>query len=313
MELRHLRYFIAVSHALSFTRAAALVHVTQSTLSHQIAQLEDELGVKLFVREGRSVRLTPDGEAFLGKAQKSLAILDEGIRTLRPQTVEDRVILRIGTTPSLASNLLVHATARMLRSRLVTHVQVQEGDPEELCGLLRRDALDLVLAYPPVVAVGLSSAELLDEEMMLVVGRAHPLATRPRIRLADLHNMDLVLPTHRFSMRDTIDGFFAVASTRPRIVAELDSLPGTLELVDLLGAAALLPATVTPAGDRWCRIAIERPFARRMITLYRKTGDSISPVLLAAIEAIRTASSGIGTTVVTRRRNPAPIDGIDRK
>ena len=299
MELRHLRYFIAVSHVLSFTRAAALVHVTQSTLSHQIAQLEEELGVRLFVREGRSVALTADGEAFLVKAQESLATLDEGIRALRPEAIDDSVVVRIGTTPSLASNLVVQATARMLRSLLVSHVHVQEGDPEEMCGLLRHDALDLVLAYPPVVTTGLSATELLDEEMMLVVGRAHPLASRPRIRLADLHHMDLVLPTHRFSMRDTIDGFFAVASTRPRIVAELDSLPGTLELVDLLGAAALLPATVTPAGDRWCRIAIERPFARRMVTLYRKTGDSISPALLAAIEAIRTVASGIGTMAAT--------------
>ena len=97
-------------------------------------------------------------------------------------------------------------------------------------------------------------------------------------------------------MRDTIDGFFAVAQAKPRIVAELDSLPGTLELVDLLGAVALLPASVTPAGDRWRRIPIERPFARRMITLYRKTGDAIPPTLMAAIEAIRSASTDIAGT-----------------
>lgn len=295
MELRHLRYFIAVSHILSFTRAAALVHVTQSTLSHQIAQLETELGVKLFVREGRNVTLTADGEAFLVKAQESLSILDEGIRALRPLTVENSVVVRIGTTPSLASNLIAQAVARMVRSLLVTHVRVQEGDPEEMCALLRGDALDLVLAYPPAVTTGLSAIELLDEEMMLVVSRTHPLASRPRIRLVDLHNMDLVMPTHRFSMRDTIDGFFAVASARPRIVAEIDSLSGTLELVDLLSAAALLPATVSVAENRWSRIAIERPFARRMVTLYRKSGDSISPAVLTAIESIKTASSWIGT------------------
>lgn len=296
MEIRHLRYFIAVSYSLSFTRAAALVHVTQSTLSHQIAQLEDELGVKLFVREGRAVSLTPDGEAFLIKAQESLALLDEGIRALRPQTPSGRTVVRIGTTPSLASNLVARATARMLRDQVVSHVIVQEGTPEDICGLLRRNELDLVLAYPPVDTTGLSATEVLNEEVMLVVGRTHPLASRRRIRLADLHNIDLVLPTHRFSMRDTIDGFFAVAQSHPRVVAELDSLPGTLELVDLTGAVALLPATVKLGGDRWRRIPIERPFARRMITLYRKTGDVNSPALMAAVEAIRSAATDNNAT-----------------
>jgi len=300
MELRHLRYFIAVSHVKSFTKAASLVHVTQSTLSHQVAQLEAELGVKLFVRQGRSVTLTADGEAFLVKAQESIATLDEGIRALRPLTVDESIVVRIGTTPSLASNLIVQSVARMLRSLLINHVQVQEGDPEEMCSLLRRDELDLVLAYPPVINTGLSELELLDEEMMLVVGCDHPFASRPRIRLADLHNMDLVLPTHRFSMRDNIDGFFELALTQPRIVAEIDSLTGTLELLDLLGAAALLPASVSPIGGRWCRIAIERPFARRMVTLYRKSGDSVSPAILAAIEAIKTSSTEIAMTLVNK-------------
>jgi len=293
MELRHLRYFIAVSYSLSFTRAAALVHVTQSTLSHQIAQLEDELGVKLFLRLGRTVSLTAEGQTFLVRAQESLATLDEGIRALHPQTLESSAVVRIGTTPSLASNLLAQATVRMLRSMVVSRVIIQEGSPEDMCSFLRRDELDLVLAYPPVENHGLSTEELLDEEVMLVVGRNHPLANRRRIRLVDLHNMDLVLPTQRFSARDKIDGFLAVAKTTPRIVAELDNLTGTLELVDLLGAVALLPASVTLAGDRWRRIPIECTFARRTITLYRKTGGSMNPPLMTAIEAIRGASKEV--------------------
>jgi len=79
VELRHLRYFLALSERLNFTRAAAAVHVTQSTLSHQISRLEDELGQRLFDRAERRVTITAAGELFLPKAVKALAEIDSGI------------------------------------------------------------------------------------------------------------------------------------------------------------------------------------------------------------------------------------------
>src|SRR4249920_3677141 len=84
MELRHLRYFVALAEYLSFTRAAQRVHVTQSTLSHQIRQLEEELGQPLFDRIGRKVVTTEAGELFLGFATRALKEVDHGIAMLKP-------------------------------------------------------------------------------------------------------------------------------------------------------------------------------------------------------------------------------------
>ena len=84
MELRHLRYFVALAEHLSFTRAAARVHVTQSTLSHQIRQLEEEVGQPLFDRIGKKVVTTEAGELFLGFAVRALKEVDQGIAMLRP-------------------------------------------------------------------------------------------------------------------------------------------------------------------------------------------------------------------------------------
>jgi len=84
MELRHLRYFVAVAEHLSFTRAAARVHVTQSTLSHQIRQLEEEVGQPLFDRIGKKVVTTEAGELFLGFAIRALKEVDQGIAMLKP-------------------------------------------------------------------------------------------------------------------------------------------------------------------------------------------------------------------------------------
>jgi hypothetical protein len=98
MELRHLRYFVALAEYLSFTRAAQRVHVTQSTLSHQIRQLEEELGQTLFDRIGRKVVTTEAGELFLGFATRALQEVDHGIATLKPSSRSLSGQLRIGTT-----------------------------------------------------------------------------------------------------------------------------------------------------------------------------------------------------------------------
>src|SRR4051812_39244804 len=83
MELRHLRYFAALSEQLSFTRAADKVHITQSTLSHQIKQLEDEIGLRLFDRLGKRVAMTEAGEMLLARVNKALQEIDDGIRTVK--------------------------------------------------------------------------------------------------------------------------------------------------------------------------------------------------------------------------------------
>ena len=83
MELRHIRYFLAIAEHASFTRAAQVVHVTQSTLSHQVQQLEQELGYRLFDRCGRTVTLTSAGEAFLPGARCAIRELDNAIRAVR--------------------------------------------------------------------------------------------------------------------------------------------------------------------------------------------------------------------------------------
>ena len=96
MELRHLRYFVALAECLSFTRAAQRVHVTQSTLSHQIKQLEDELGHALFERIGKRVVLTEAGETFLAHASKALLEVDHGLSNLKHAGDELSGEVRIG-------------------------------------------------------------------------------------------------------------------------------------------------------------------------------------------------------------------------
>src|SRR5947209_18759935 len=116
MELRHLRYFVSLAETLSFTRAAERVHVTQSTLSHQIRQLEDEIGRPLFERIGKRVLLTEAGETFLGYAAKALREVDQGMGELLRAPDELSGELRIGTTGTFNMSFVPECLAAFMQT-----------------------------------------------------------------------------------------------------------------------------------------------------------------------------------------------------
>src|SRR5436190_100054 len=115
MELRHLRYFVALADCLSFTRAAERVHVTQSTLSHQIRQLEEQVGQPLFERIGRRVVTTEAGELFLGFATRALREVDDSIAMLKPGGGGLSGLVRIGATHTFNIGLIPECVALFLK------------------------------------------------------------------------------------------------------------------------------------------------------------------------------------------------------
>ena len=117
MELRHLRYFVALAECLNFTRAAERVHVTQSTLSHQIKQLEDEVGRALFERIGKRVVMTEPGEVFLEYASKALREVDQGLGALKQDAAALAGEVRIGATHTFNLELIPGEFVTLLAQR----------------------------------------------------------------------------------------------------------------------------------------------------------------------------------------------------
>lgn len=288
MELRHLRYFTALAHAGSFTKAADIVHVTQSTLSHQISQLEMELGKSLFVREPRGVRLTLDGQLFLKQSERALEAIEAGIRQLRdvPSTKKNRV--RIAATPTLANQFVPSAVFTLLANESDLLITIQEKHASNMHNALMNDEVDLAVAYPPMETQGLQSEFLFSDEMFVVVCKEHPLAKRRWVRLADLHGVDIVFPSHNQTIRALIDRFFQVANSQPTIVAEVDNIGATINLVSTLQIAGLLPSSV-PSPENLMFIPIERPFVSREVTLYWRKDKLISSGTGRVSDAIRAA------------------------
>src|SRR3954470_12796842 len=147
MELRHLRYFVALAECLSFTRAAERAHVTQSTLSHQIRQLEDELGHAMFDRVGKRVMLTEAGETFLGYASKALREVDHGLSDLMRAGDQVTGEVRIGATGTFNIGFVPECLSLFLKRNPTAKVTVDELAADVIAQRLVDSSLDVGIAY----------------------------------------------------------------------------------------------------------------------------------------------------------------------
>jgi LysR family cyn operon transcriptional activator len=250
MELRHLRYFVALAECLSFTRAAERVHVTQSTLSHQIRQLEEELGHDLFDRIGKRVMLTEAGETFLGYASKALKEVDHGLSDLMRAGDALEGEVRIGATGTFNIGFVPDCLALFMRRNPTVKMTVEELAGDAIADKLIAGTLDVGIAYQPADPARLWFEPLYTEEMVLVVAPAHPLAQRKRVRMVELHRQPLVLLSHAFTTRALLDECFKSCGAEPVVAAEMNTIAPMLGLVARTQLAAIVSHhAVTPRDD----------------------------------------------------------------
>jgi len=246
MELRHLRYFVALADCLSFTRAAERVHVTQSTLSHQIRQLEDELGQPLFERIGKKVVTTEAGELLRGYAARALQEVDHGVALLKPGSGQLSGNVRVGATHTFNIGLIPECVAQSLARHPTVRIGVEELSAEVIVDRVKSRELDLGIAYRPHDAAQLWFEPLYNEEMVLVVAKDHPLAARKRIRMVELHRQELVLMSTHFSTRTMLDECFRAAGAEPLVVAEMSTVAPMLALVARTRIGSIVAINAVP-------------------------------------------------------------------
>lgn len=291
MELRHLRYFTALAETLSFTRAAERVHVTQSTLSHQIRQLEDEVGQLLFERIGKKVVTTEAGELFLGFAGRALKEVDLGLAMLKPGAGGLTGQVRIGATHTFNIGLIPECVAQFLARHPTVQVRVEELPAEQICTRLHAGELDIGIAYRPNGPTDLWFEPLYNEEMVLVVSDRHPLAGRKRIRMVELHQQRLVLMPDYFATRTLLEECFKASGAEPLVVAEMSTIAPMLGLVQRAQVGAIVAINAVPAGMVGLQmIPIESPTPIRTPgILWRLEDDKAAPVQSFAVIVRKTA------------------------
>jgi len=193
MDFRHLRAFIAVAEESSVTKAAARLHISQPPLSRHIRQLEEELGMTLFVRHRQGVRLTDAGAALLEKAKVLAAAASDFYETAGQTTRSEENRLRVGIAWGLWETV---NKIRVASARQFANITIDASDV--LCAeiyneQLQHHMLDLVFARPPFDSATLESAVLYQERIVAVVSADSPLASRKTLRLRDLADETLLL------------------------------------------------------------------------------------------------------------------------
>lgn len=263
MELRHLRYFIALAGSLNFTRAAERVHVTQSTLSHQIRQLEDELGKPLFERSGKRVMLTEAGDQFLHYAQRALQEIDQGLGALRQNTLELTGHLRIGSTHTFNLSFIPDCIASFQQRYPGIRISVEELAADTIVQRLHDRQLDIGIAYRPAEPLELQFEPLYNEEMVLVVGPGHPLARRKRVRMVELHGQAMVLLPRSFTTRLMLDECFQACGAEPHVLVEMNTLAPMMDVVAKTALAAIVTVGAVPPGSPLRVVRLESPTPMR--------------------------------------------------
>lgn len=263
MELRHLRYFVALAECLNFTRAAERVHITQSTLSHQIRQLEEEIGELLFERVGKRVLITEQGELFLGYAAKALKEVDQGLGALKESSQGLTGKLRIGSTHTFNQGFIPECIATLLLRHPTVKVVANEFTADDIGDRLASGMLDLGISYRPGTVGDLWFEPLYNEQMVLVVAPQHPLAGRKRIRLVELHRQPLVLLPETFATRTMLDECFRACDAEPLVVVEMNTLAPMLALVERTQIGAIVSENAVRERSALCAIPLESPTPMR--------------------------------------------------
>ena len=186
VELRHLRYFVAVAEEASFTAAARRVHVAQQVLSAQIRQLEAVVGTRLLERSSRGVALTPAGEAFLPVARDTLAGLDRGVTAARNAAGAVAGKLAVGLSGAAGAEIRTTVIAAFERSYPQVELSLHSFDLTCPAAGLLDGSSDVALVRPPVAASGIMLHEIWQEPRVFIMAAGHPLAVREALGLADV-------------------------------------------------------------------------------------------------------------------------------
>jgi DNA-binding transcriptional LysR family regulator len=308
MELRQLRYVVAVAEERNFTRAAARAHVAQPAISQQIAQIERELGSALFERSPRGVALTPAGAAFLPHARAALAAATAGsdaVRTLRGELAGE---LAIGTIPSPTDWLVRRLDAYAQRHPAV-RVTLRTGDPEALADGVAAGSLDVAavgvvggrLPAGPAgkrLPAGLASQTIATEPLVVAVPPDHPRAGTAAVALSDLRDEPLATLSPGTGLRAVLESACAEAGFEPRIAIDANDLGVLADLVAHgLGVALMPTTTARHAGARVAVLRLRQPRLERRTDLVWRRQDQSLPAraFLALVQARDDAGTVPGT------------------
>ena len=244
MELRHLRYFIAVAEELSFSKAALKLHTAQPSLSQQIKDLEDDIGVQLFHRTKRKVELTEEGLVFLEQARLTLTQADKAITMARQVAAAKVQYLKIGFVPSAEIRIFPYILPR-LRVKLpklqIRTLNLKESDQ---IAELKKGDLDIIFINQEFQNEVFASQLILKEPLVFMLPKQHPLAQLTEIPVEQLNGLAITVLSQKLSqpLFDTITQYIEQRQIQFQTISEANSIAESIQTVHSGQSCAILPS-----------------------------------------------------------------------
>ncbi|HEY4389857.1 MAG TPA: LysR family transcriptional regulator [Paenibacillus sp.] len=257
MELRQIQYFIEVAKLEHVTEASYVLHVSQSAVSRQIFKLESELGVNLFIHEGRKVKLTPIGRLFLSHMEQLMKVIDNAQQEINEFLDPERGTVRIGFPSSLAAQMIPKVVSAFRDRYPAVHFQLQHGSYKELVESVIQGDMNLAIMGPvPQHEPMIKSEVLFQEKFVAMLPAKHRLAEKSVIRLNELKDDYFVLFPEGFILREIVVNACSNLGFKPKVAFEGDDLDAIKGLVGAGMGLTILP-----------EIALNEHIASTIITL----------------------------------------------
>jgi LysR family transcriptional activator of glutamate synthase operon len=280
MELRQLKYFIEVAKVEHFSQASETLHVAQSALSRQIGLLEKELGVQLFEREGRNVKLTQIGRLFMEQAKIALKAMDNATQLIDEFLDPEHGTIRIGFPSSIASSTLPTIISAFTKEHPDVHFHLRQGSYEFLTKGIKNREIDMAFIGPvPVNDPDLHAEILFKENFVTLLPDSHPLAESGSVSLHLLEKESFVLFPEGFILRKIVVDACHQLGFRPAVPFEGEDLDAIKGLVSAGIGVTVLPETTLyenmPTGT--VALKISHPEVKRTVGVIIPKNRQLSP------------------------------------
>ncbi|NOK61492.1 MAG: LysR family transcriptional regulator [Chloroflexi bacterium AL-W] len=277
MELRHLIYFEAVARYQHVSRAAEDLAIAQPALSKQIHDLERELGVALFKRVGRNVRLTEAGQALLIHVRTILSQIDILRAEMRERVGLQRGRVTVGVPPTVGTRLLPRVLALFHQQYPGLELCMSEGGTQTILKLLEEGNLDLGVVSLPIESTNFEVTPLFSEDVVLVVSHDHRLASEKSVMLSDLAEEAFLIYPPGYEMRDVTLSSCRRAGFHPRVVLDGGEMDMILRVAEAGLGIALVPRLALYHSVRLAILSVTDQDLQRTLALVSPAQHLMSP------------------------------------
>ena len=280
MEIRQLRYFIEVAEREHISDAAVHLHVAQSAVSRQISNLEEELGVELFERIGRNVKLTPIGKIFLEHSISALQAIDYAKKQIDEYLDPEKGTIKIGFPTSLAGHLLPTVVSAFRKGHPNVAFHLKQGSYDDLIDAVKNRELNLAFLGPlPPKDHMIDTTILFTENFSALVPFAHPFSKRASVPLIDFREEDFVLFPEGYILNKTIVDACHTVGFTPKNASEGEDMDAIKGLVAAgIGVSILPESTFYDSIPRFTKkVPISSPPIRRTVGMIRPLTRDLSP------------------------------------